>query len=65
MKVEKLRTRYPTYASFHVVAAECHRDALLSVDAWDEGTLVRSYYVHSYNRRPNEASENVQSDETS
>ena len=44
MRIEKLQTRHPSYASFHVVADEAHRDALLTSDAWDEGTLVKKFY---------------------
>ena len=44
MKVEKLKTRYSNYASFHVTAAEDHREALLNIEAWDEGTLVRKFF---------------------
>ena len=45
LKVFKLHTRHPSYASFHVTAAEAHRSALLCTEAWDEGTLVRPYFV--------------------
>ena len=45
LHVLKLRTRHPSYASFHVTAADAHRDALLCTEAWDGGTLVRSYFV--------------------
>ena len=45
LSVIKLRTRHPSYASFHVTAAEAHRSTLLSTEAWDEGTLVRNYFV--------------------
>ena len=44
MKVEKLKTRDTNYASFHVTAAEDHREALLNIEAWDEGTLVRRFF---------------------
>ena len=45
LQIEKLRTRYTSYASFRVTAAEEHREALLCIDAWGEGTLARNYYI--------------------
>ena len=44
MKVERLNTRRPTYASFCITADDSHRDALLNVNSWDEGVLVRPFF---------------------
>ena len=44
VRVEKLKTRYSGYASFHVTASLSHVEELMNVNAWDEGTLVRRYY---------------------
>ena len=51
IKIEKLKTRRPSYSSFHVVADEAHREALLTSDAWDEGTLVKKFYAPRLERR--------------
>ena len=45
LHIKKLKTRYPSYASFQVTALEEHHTALLSSDAWDEGALVRNFFV--------------------
>ena len=43
LRIQKLRTRHTTYASFRVSAEETHRRALLDPSQWDSGTLVRPY----------------------
>ena len=42
--VEKLKTKYNTYASFYVSCDFGHRDVLLDADMWESGVLVRPFY---------------------
>ena len=49
--MERLKTRHLSYASFRLTADASHREALLCIDAWDEGTLVKNFYVQRQHMR--------------
>ena len=42
--VEKLKTRFETYASFHVTCDDKYRAKLLDPEVWETGILVRPFY---------------------
>ena len=52
LQVNKLKNKFPGYSS-HIVCDARHLDALMSEDAWDEGIMVRPFYVSRRNESTN------------
>ena len=42
--VEKLQTKFDSYASFYVSCDDKHKDKVLDPDMWESGILVRPFY---------------------
>ena len=43
-EITKLKTRFPTYASFVITCSKEHETLLMDPDEWEEGIIIRPFY---------------------
>ena len=44
-EIEKLKSRFPTYASYVITCDKCYEKTLLDPDEWEEGVIIRPFYL--------------------
>ena len=44
-EIEKLKSRFPTYASFVITCDRCYEKTLLDPDEWEQGIIIRPFYL--------------------